>query len=352
MIQDDHPPSQQEELGDVTEAAKERPTPKTPKKITEPEVDKDAIILEQVLKAASAANLGKQTVQVATPVTVGMADALLGEAGKDVVSIEVVNRTDPRHQQLCHLPARTMITTEAARVAEAAWKTTTLVSQTASTRPMSPGLSQLTEKLAAPGSTSSQQAAVEQLQLEKKRLEAEKEVQESGSGYRSPPSRPLSPPTTKITRAATPYNITPATKSQLRALATSTPEVTSCSLTLDQEEGQNAAQVTAGASSELGTVQAGTVTTHDDSLARSMESPAASSIGRMMQRVASSQSTTGQLVPSPIPSSLNLSFSPDTRRELGAAFSQLKEAVRKDSTMTTASGDSTQTLDPPVHVSG
>ena len=82
MIQDDHPPSQQEEPEGVVEAAKERLTPQTPKEITEPEVDKDAIILEQVLKAASAANLGKQTVQVATPVTVGMADALLGEAEK------------------------------------------------------------------------------------------------------------------------------------------------------------------------------------------------------------------------------------------------------------------------------
>ena len=62
MIQDDHPPSQQEEPEGVIEVAKERLTPQTPKEITEPEVDKDAIILEQVLKAASAANLGKQTV--------------------------------------------------------------------------------------------------------------------------------------------------------------------------------------------------------------------------------------------------------------------------------------------------
>ena len=68
--------------------------------------------------------------------------------------------------------------------------------------------------------------------------------------------------------------------------------------------------------------------------------------------MASSQSTTAQSAPSPIPSSLNLSFSPDARREIGAAFNQMKEVVRKDSTTTTASGDSTQTLVPPVHISG
>ena len=105
---------------------------------TEVNVDRDAVMLKGVLDAADAANLAKQMLQVGAPITEGMAAALLGESGRNLTSVEIFARDDPRHELLTHLPARTMITTEAALQAEVAFKTTALVSQTASTRVMSP----------------------------------------------------------------------------------------------------------------------------------------------------------------------------------------------------------------------
>ena len=206
-------------------------------------------------------------------------------------------------------------------------------------------------QLAKPGSTSSMQAAVDQLHLEKRREEEEELVKKSDSGLRTPPSRPLTPPPVAATEAQLPYNITPKTTPNLVALATSTPEVASAPQL--QPTDLRTQETVQREEQELDQEVSAVTTTMNDSLLQNLESPAASSIGRVMRRIASSQSTTAQSAPSPISSSLNLSLSPEARREIGAAFNQMKEAVRKDSTTTTASGDSTQTeLNPPVHLSG
>ena len=84
------------------------------KDTTEVNVDRDAAMLKGVLDAANAANLGKQMLQVGMPIAEGMADVRLGDAGRNVKSIEVVAPDDPRHELLTYLSARTMITTAAA----------------------------------------------------------------------------------------------------------------------------------------------------------------------------------------------------------------------------------------------
>ena len=147
--------------------------------------------------------------------------------------------------------------------------------------------------------------------MEKRREEEEEMVKKSDSGLRTPPSRSLSPLPVAATEAQLPYNITPKTASNLVALATSTPEVTTAPQlqptdlrtqeTVQREEHVLDAEVS------------GVTTTMNDSLLQNLKSPAASRIGRVMRRIASSQSTTAQAVPSPIPSLVNLSFSADAR---------------------------------------
>ena len=292
--------------------------PQTPEAM---QTDVDAKMLQGVLEAVNSAKSGKQRVVVGTPVTPAMTEALLGEAGRNISAIEFVDSQDPRHAQLMHMPARTFITTQSARETDAALQTTLLTTQTASTRAMSPGLSQLAQQLAVAGSTSSQSLARQEVDAEKARRQKEAEVKASDSGLRSPPSRPLSPPKDDAQTTGVPYNITPRKEPMDTGMMTSTPM----------------------------SATGGSETTTSDAL-QDLASPSGSTLSRMFHRIASSQST-GTTGPSPIPSSLNMSLSPDAKREITEAFKQMGDK-KHDSTMTTQSAQSTQVLDPPMHQQG
>ena len=277
-------------------------------RVEEIENPQRAMKLLEILSFLNEKGAGAMIVTVAAPLTDAMCKVLNSAAGKRVTETVVIEKDNEFYEKLRLMPAAVFIDTEKAVCGGGSIVSSSVQSTPVKSQEEPASILELAKTLSQPGSTSGHAVARQQLELEKRRKQQQEEL---GAGDAVVGQRPWTPrQLVDQENVPQPYVITP-TKSGSEGF----PEGDRADALFPH--GPQRIEPVPRSSTPLNLTTA--------SQQQSLFSPTDSTMKRMFERVESQGSAaTGA---SPVPSALNLTYSPGTREEIKKAYQEVVHAV-------------------------